>query len=345
MVVALPWEVAPTLAVGARSSALGAGRLAWLGSFAHPDEALAGLAAAAGVAPELAAVDLRPGDPAHLWAARAGLPVRAVARHHALVAATMAAHGLGPDEQVIGFAFDGGGYGPDGATWGGEVLVAGYKGFRRVAHLGYVRCVGTDRPHRIALAHLRHAGLPWDLDLAPVRACSTRERRILAGQLDSGFGCATTTSVGLLLTTIAALHGRVTAPPGAGHDVRGPVAAVPGAIAGLHGLAGGRAAGGEPYPMRGLDPGALVRAVVADVRAGVPAQAIDARVRATLVALVADQARRCARETGLDVVVLAGDVFDDPALTVEAQGNLPDLTVLAGRPPMALGRLLCAAAG
>ena len=319
MVVALPWEVAPTLAAGAGWSAFGAGRCGWLGEFATRDDARTALTAAAGVTPELAAVDLHPGDPARAWAARAGLPVRAVARHHALVAATMAAHGLGPDEQVIGFAFDGGGYGPDGATWGGEVLVAGYKEFRRHAHLDYVRCAGAGRPHRGALAHLRHAGVPGDLDLPPVRACSNRERRILAGQLESGHGCETTASVGLLLDAIAALHGPVG--PAGGRDV------------------------GEPYPMLGLDPGGLVRAVVADVRAGLPAAAIDARVRATLVALVAGQARRCAQETGLDVVVLAGAVFDDPVLPGAVRRALPGFTVLTGRPPLALGQLLCAAAG
>ena len=30
--------------------------------------------------------------------------------------------------EVIGFSFDGTGYGADGAIWGGEVLVAGYRG-------------------------------------------------------------------------------------------------------------------------------------------------------------------------------------------------------------------------
>ncbi|HTF12080.1 MAG TPA: hypothetical protein VK659_28310 [Asanoa sp.] len=318
----LPWPVAPTLAVGAGASALGVGRRAWSGSFPSPDAALRSLAAAAGVAPELVAVDLHPGEPARSWATRLGLPVRAVARHHALIASVLAAHGLGPDDQAIGFAFDRGGYGADGATWGGEVLVAGYKGARRFAHLDYVRCAGTapDRPHRAALAHLRHAGVPWDLDLLPVRACSNRERRVLAHQLETGYGCATTSSLGQLLDAIASLLGTV----GEGEH---------------------RPAAGDPYPMVGLDPGPLVRAVVEDVRGGVPAEMVAGRVRATIAALVAEQARRCADQTGLDVVVLAGDVFDDVALAVAVRDALNGFTVLAGQPPLALGQLLSAAAG
>jgi hydrogenase maturation protein HypF len=319
VIIALPWEVTPVLAVDGTSFALGAGRRAWSGAYPDPPTALRALAARSGARPETVAVDLHPA--AARTVSGTGLPVRAVARHHALVAAVLAAHGLGPDEQAIGFAFDGGGSGADGATWGGEVLIAGYKGFRRVAHLGYVRCAGTGagRPHRAALAHLRHAGVPWELDLAPVRACPTRERRVLARQLETGYGCEVTSSLGLLLDAVWALVGTA-----------GPPAAAP---------------GGDPYPMVGLEPGGLVRAVVADVRRGVPAEVVASRVNATVAAAVAVQARRCAEETGLDVVVLAGDAFDDPALAGAARAALRGFTVLAGRPPLVWGRLLCAAAG
>ncbi|MDG4824816.1 hypothetical protein O7635_23450 [Asanoa sp. WMMD1127] len=319
--IGLPWEVTPTLAVGPDQSVLGAGRHAWVSEVADPDGAVRDLTARSGVTPEVVAVDLHP---AAAHAVRGlGLPIRAVGRHHALVAAVLAAHGLGPDDQVIGFAFDGGGYGPDGATWGGEVLVAGYKGFRRFAHLDYVRCAGATagRPHRAALAHLHHAGVPWDLDLAPVRACSTRERRVLARQLETGYGCATTSSAGLLLAAIRSLLG------------------LPDDVIARTGPGGAR-----PYAVRGLDPAQLVRAVVADLRDGRGEAEIVARVDATVVALVADEARRCAEETGLRTVVLAGDVFDDQvaaAVTAELTG----LTVLAGPSSPALGRLLCAAAG
>ena len=41
-------------------------------------------------------------------------------------------------------AFDGTGYGTDGAIWGGEVLLADYHGFRRLAHLAYCLLYTSD---------------------------------------------------------------------------------------------------------------------------------------------------------------------------------------------------------
>jgi hydrogenase maturation protein HypF len=65
-----------------------------------------------------------------------------VQHHHAHIASVMAEHGL--DGPVIGVGFDGTGYGSDGRIWGGEFLLCEGGGFRRMAHLAYVRLIGGD---------------------------------------------------------------------------------------------------------------------------------------------------------------------------------------------------------
>src|SRR3954447_2848617 len=224
--VALPVPVPPTLAVGAElksTCAIGEGRYAWLSQHIGDTDDLATLEALTasaqhlteltGVAAETLAAHTPPGYRSSAWAHRSagGRPVRTVQHHHAHVAAVMAEHGLDGRDPVIGFAFDGTGHGTDGAVWGGEVLVADYKGFRRAGQLGYVPLPGGDatvqRPYRMALAHLAAAGVPWAPDLAPVRSCPPAELGVLAHQLSSGFGTVPTSSMGRLFDAVAALAG------------------------------------------------------------------------------------------------------------------------------------------
>jgi hydrogenase maturation protein HypF len=71
----------------------------------------------------------------------------------------MAEHGLkGP---VIGIAYDGTGFGTDGTSWGGEILIANYASFERFATFRPIPLAGGDQairqPWRIALALLDDA--------------------------------------------------------------------------------------------------------------------------------------------------------------------------------------------
>ena len=75
------------------------------------------------VHPQAVAYDLHPDYLSTQYALGLDLPHKfGVQHHHAHIASVLAEHALtGP---VIGIAADGSGYGPDGAVWGGEVLVA-----------------------------------------------------------------------------------------------------------------------------------------------------------------------------------------------------------------------------
>ncbi len=59
----------------------------------------------------------------------------------------------------------------------------------------------------MALAHLWHAGLDWESDLAPVAACPPREQSVLLHQMETGFGCVDTSSMGRLFDAVSSLTG------------------------------------------------------------------------------------------------------------------------------------------
>ena len=160
--VALPREVPATLAVGAdlkNTCAVAEGRYAWLSQHVGDmddlatlrafDATVAHLSALTQVQPGVLAADAHPGYRSSAWAREhaGSRPLRTVQHHHAHIAAVMGEHGLTGDDPVIGFAFDGTGYGTDGAVWGGEVLLADYKSFTRAGAPG-LRAAGRRRRRR-----------------------------------------------------------------------------------------------------------------------------------------------------------------------------------------------------
>jgi hydrogenase maturation protein HypF len=379
--IALPFEVGPTLAVGAdlkNTCALAKGRYAWISQHIGDMDDLCTVDALTrterhlelltGVRPETLVADLHPGYRSSRWARSQadGRPVRTVQHHHAHIASVMGEHGLGAGEKVIGFAFDGTGYGTDGAVWGGEVLVASYRSFFRAAHLGYVPLAGGDasilRPYRMALAHLQAAGVPWDEDLPPVRACPEAERGVLAHQLGTGFGCVPTSSMGRLFDAVASLAGlrqqvnyegeaaiqlegeaAIELDGWAAQSARAPVANAPRYAFDIR-------EGGTDEPAI-ADPGPVMRAVASDVLEGEAISLIALRFHLAVSDLIGNLADRCRERTGLERVALGGGVFQNALLLDTAQHALAErgFTVLRPRllPPndggIALGQILVGA--
>ena len=188
----------------------------------------------------------------------------------------MAEHGLDGAHPVIGVAFDGTGYGDDEAVWGGEILLADYDGYRRFGQLAYVPLPGGDttvrRPYRMALAHLRAAGIDWAADLPRVAACPPEERRLLARQLERHLNCVPDLQHGpalrrRLLTGRGLPPGRIRGPGRRRTRSRGPDRGR-GPRARLCVRAACRTDRARRAADTVADPAPVLAAVVADVRAG-----------------------------------------------------------------------------
>ena len=326
--VSLPVALPPTLAVGAdlkNTLAVADGKYAWLSqhigdmddlaTLSAFDSARQHLEALTGVEPEVLVADAHPLYRSTAWAHRnsRGRPVRTVQHHHAHIASVMAEHGLDGSRPVLGFAFDGTGYGPDNAVWGGEVLLADYKGYRRLSHLRYVPLPGGDvsvlRPYRMALAHMWAADITWDQDLAPVRACPEDEQRVLIHQLETGLGCAPTSSMGRLFDTVASLV-----------DVRQVVAYEAQAAIELEGMSRDANCGTATYQFAidlthapvVIDPTPVITAAIADTRSGVAAGVIGARFHRAVADLIVRLATTVVPDT--PTVALSGGVFQNAFL-------------------------------
>ena len=264
------------------------------------------------VEPELVAADAHPGYLSSKWARTNGrAPVFEVQHHHAHVAAVMAEHGLDPHLPVVGFAFDGTGYGDDGTIWGGEVMVADAAGYQRVAHLSYVPLPGGDaairNPCRVALAHLWSADVPWVLDLAPAAALDEVERNLLRRQLERDVACVPTSSMGRLFDAVASLLGlrhHITYEAQAAIDLE--IAATSGTPL-------------DPYhfALTGdqIDARPVIRAIVDDLRRGSTVADIALTFHLAVVELVVATAQRIGSERRLATIALTGGVFQNSVLT------------------------------
>jgi hydrogenase maturation protein HypF len=363
--VRLPVEAAPILATGGElknTFCLAAGRHAWmsahigdmgsvetLAAFERSRLQLAGLYE---IDPEQVAADAHPGYQTRRWAEEhaGSRPLALVQHHHAHIASVMAERGVRAGERVIGFAFDGTGFGTDGAIWGGEVLIAGYDGFDRARHLCYVPLPGGDatirKPYRAALAHLRAAGIEWTPDLAPVRAAPAGELRALERQLERQVYCVPTSSMGRLFDAVSSLL-----------DLRHTVSYEAQAAMELETVASAAPDDRPGYRFslgaHQIDPGPVLRAIVEDLRLGRPVGAMAAAFHAAVASLIVEAAVQVRAATGLRQVALSGGVFQNILLTRLARTALAerDFSVLTHHlvPPndggLALGQAVVAAAG
>ncbi|MCI9673272.1 MAG: carbamoyltransferase HypF [Enterorhabdus sp.] len=289
--------------------------------------------------PTAVACDLHPEYLTSKWAHHQDLPVTEVQHHHAHIVSVMAEHGLA--DAVCGIAFDGTGYGVDGAIWGGEVLLANRTDFERFANFAYVPMPGGAAAikHPLRMAY----GVLWAYDLldhpAAVEALAPlgEEAEVCDRMIERGLNTPMTSSVGRLFDAASALLGICAEPSYEGEGAILLEAAMEAAGADAPGAAAVEEAAGvagenelaarERYAVTAqknvatetstaedtsvllLDAEPTFRALLDDVAAGVPASVIARRFHDAMVSAIVMAAELVRALYGISTVVLSGGVF------------------------------------
>jgi hydrogenase maturation protein HypF len=278
--------------------------------------------------PAAIGVDLHPNYHSTLlgreWAAEEGVPLIAVQHHHAHIAACMAEHGRALDGgPVLGVALDGLGMGENGELWGGEFLLADYRGFTRLGRFDAVPLPGGNRasvePWRNAVAHLqrvigweavaaRYPGLPLLQQVGAERIAP------LLQMVEQGINSPRASSCGRLFDAAAALLGICTT--AVSHEGQAAIE--------MEALAQPQfqAQREEGYRPGEQSADGLITLVweelwlrlLHDLQGGVERAVIAARFHQGLAAGVASLALRLAASHPVDTVVLAGGVFQNRLL-------------------------------
>ena len=325
----------PTLGCGAllkNTFCLAAGRDAWMGphvgdleglaTYEFFEAAVSRLERFLGIRPEVVAHDLHPEYASTAYAlGRENVALVGVQHHHAHVASAMAEHRLeGP---VLGLAYDGTGYGPDGAAWGGELLLADFRGYERVATFRPIPLAGGDtavrQVWRIALALLMDAfGDEVSRDVVPLlETVPAAEVEVVRRMVTLGLNSPRAHGVGRYFDGFGAMIlGRTVS------RFEGQIALEWNGAADPHERGAYAFDIDESRQPWEVDLRATVRGAVHDFHAGRGAATVSARFHNTLVLASAELVRIAATRHGALPVVLSGGVFQNPRLAMSIRAAL-----------------------
>ncbi len=299
-----------------------------------------------GLEPRLLALDRHPGyrstQIGQDWAARDGLDLMEVQHHQAHIAAVLADNAWPLDGgPVLGLALDGLGYGDDGTVWGGELLLADYRGFRRLGSLRPVPLPGGAKamvePWRNTYAQL--AAVPgWEEvrsrwpDLDITRFLAAQPLGVLDTLMARGLNSPMSSSCGRLFDAVAAALGICR--EGISYEGQAAIELEASARPHLAGCGPGYGFDSVDGPAGlVLDPGPIWPALLGDLAGGGPVGVLAARFHLGLAAALVAATRRLADREGLTTCALSGGVFQNRTLfeAVAAGLRAEGLMVLAHR--------------
>ena len=155
--------------------------------------------------PRNAVCDVHPGYHSSKYAESRFKKISFAYHHYAHMASAMAEHNLSGN--IIGFIFDGNGYGEDGSIWGGEVVLYSKRKFNRIMHFDYFSLPGGDlcqkEVWRTAVSILHKYNL---LNEMPKHLKKYKYKTVVK-MIENGVNSPLTSSAGRMFDAVAALTG------------------------------------------------------------------------------------------------------------------------------------------
>ncbi len=169
------------------------------------------------IQPQVVACDLHPRynstEAAMEYAGKRNLPLVQVQHHFAHIVSCLAENDH--PKKVIGVSFDGTGYGTDGTVWGGEILLADYRGFTRFGAVESFIQVGGDLSSkegwRIAASMLGELYADceeqWTDVIQTTGLCTMQEANVIRKMAEKRVNAVESTSAGRLFDAVSAILG------------------------------------------------------------------------------------------------------------------------------------------
>ncbi len=276
------------------------------------------------VEPELIVHDLHPDYMTSTLAKEDRHTKKASVQHHyAHIHACLAENTY--EQEAIGIALDGTGYGHDGSIWGGEILYVNPQNLKhqRLAHLMPFPLPGGEQavrePWRIAFAVLYQLGISATEGSWPWLPEFLATAQILPQMLDKGLNCPWTSSAGRLFDAVSALVGLCNT---VSYEAQAAIL--------LENEQDMKEKSAYPFPLSNLkkddsfvlNTKVFLQALVDDIFSLTPVPIIARRFHLSLARGLADAAASFAKGMNIDHVALSGGVMLNLTLATELASSL-----------------------
>ncbi len=279
--------------------------------------------------PKIIAYDMHPEYMSTKYAlAQDGMGSIAVQHHHAHIASCMAENGI--EEKVIGIAFDGTGYGTDGNIWGGEFLIVDFNNFERAGHFQYIPMPGGDKaikePWRMAASYLYRVLKDRSKIIEVFKKRGSGLNRISENDIDviikmieKRINSPMTSSAGRLFDAVSSIIG-----------IKDKITFEGEAAIEMEMKAERKCTGFYPYEINSennimlIDTSLIIAGALKDIFLKMPQSLISAKFHNTMAEIVLDVCTKIKEESGLNITVLSGGVFQNMLLLEKAIKKLED---------------------